>query len=212
MPLNALAADSASAFQDIVKLNRIAPMQNPQYTLAEDVISRNIISRKNRVIGETQDLIMAKDGQVMALYVDLKNRNHTKQAAYLNIEALEVQFLNDAYRVNFDRNQIADILPQILASTATASGEGAEEVALSNIIGQPIRDSKGRSLGRAQTVLFKHNGKTADAIAVAISKHTIMALPFGAITITPPANSRSSAKLTIADEYVTAARSFIKDN
>lgn len=210
-PLQAFAIDAGSAFQDVSKLNRIPPLQNPQYQKAEDMISRTINSEKNRVIGQTRDVIVNADGEVTALYVDLKDRGF-KQTTYLNVEDLGIRFLSNGYGLNFERDQIADILPQILASTSTASGDTAEEIGVSHIIGQIVRDEKGRSLGKVNTVLFNKKGRIAEAIAIQISKNTVIALPFGSIKITPPASSRASAKLTVTQEYATAARSFLKEN
>lgn len=50
--------------QQITSLNRIDPLQNPQYESASDILKRRMLDRKNKVVGSIRDIVINENGNI----------------------------------------------------------------------------------------------------------------------------------------------------
>lgn len=167
--------------EQLATLNRIAPLQNPRYERAEDILDRRITDNRNKAIGEVKDVVLHESAYVSSLLVDF-DRLHLSQEVFLNYEAMSIHGTADGYRLAFDSAQIEDMYPELLANIETASGRDGSLVSLSDLQGMTIRNARGSKIGAVKDVLFLPDGRFVEALYVAVDYGTIrnvgVAIPF----------------------------------
>jgi sporulation protein YlmC with PRC-barrel domain len=205
----AFATDTLKAFEEISALNRIDPAQNPQFESAENMLSFNVITSKTKVTARTRDVILAANGKVDSVNVDFKDRN-MGQGVYLGFDAMNMRVLGNGFAVGYNEGQIAELMPEILASTATASGEEADTYSLKTMLGAPVSNSEGQHFGHIKTVLFKDQSPQAEAILIELSRNRMIALPFGALKTIPSRSTVAQQKFTLDEGYAQAAQTYLK--
>lgn len=211
-----LAQDAASysqALQSLNEINRIPPLQNPNLKDEGEILSRHVLDRTNRIIGEVEDVILTKSGAVETLSVDFDRLRLRGGSIGLNYADMAIRPASNGYIIGFEAVQIEDMYPQILAGIETASGEDAERrsVSVKAIIGAPVRNEKGRKIGAVKHVLFGENGNQAQALFIAMFLGGV-----GAKDIAVPFNAGkldlrgTSPEILVSDEQADAMNDFVR--
>lgn len=200
----ASAQNLAIAMQEIIRLNRVQLEKNTEYDDAQSILNRQLSDNKNHVIGRVYDVLLNPAGMIESLYVDFKETGYS-QKVYLDYAGMRVQALSDSYNLAFNNEQLELMYPQILADTATASGDDSGVFSLKGMVGQTMEDEKGERLGTVKTIFFSRNGSRAEAIYVDMGIAKDIVLPFNAL-----ANDQNkSGRLIVQDAYAQAAKDYI---
>jgi len=174
-------AQSNRTLEQLSQLNRINPLQNPEYEQGSKVINRKIVDRKNKVVGRVEDIIVNKNGTLASIKTDL-DRLRLGSSVHLNYRNMRIRTVSNAYALNMDSGEIADFYPQLLADIETASGDGADSFSMKKIIGASLRAKDGRRLGKVENVLLGSNGAVVRAVYAKLAYGTqrgdTIAVPF----------------------------------
>lgn len=197
------------AYERLSQLNRIDPLQNPHLTTAERLLSFNILDRQVRVTGQTRDIIVNTNGKIESVYMDFKDRK-IGQGYYLGFDAMNMRVQPNGFALNYDQKQIADLLPEILASTATASGNADSTFSLKQMQGAIVQSASGQFFGRAKTILFKNRTPQAEAVVVELSRRQNIAVPFDALVLSAPTLNAIQPTFTLDEAYIQAANNYLK--
>ena len=125
LPMNhALAQDTGASTQMLSEINRIAPLQNPEYRRTKEILGRKMLDGSHRVVGNVQDVIISRSGSIVSLLVDF-DRLRLGAPAYLNYNTLDIKPAGNGYELAFNDEDIEKVYPQILAETESAAEQGA---------------------------------------------------------------------------------------
>lgn len=198
--------------QTVSELNRIKPLQNPQYQKAEDTLSRRILDRKNKVIGNLKDIIVGGNGGVNALNVEFDRLRLTTPVT-VNYNNLKMKSSSNGYAVGFTDEEVAGFYPNLLAQVETAAGADANDnLSIRKIIGAEIYALDGRRIGAVENVLFDVRGERAQLLYVKLSANQLssdgVAIPFDDASYGSDAVGRT--KLTIGDSLANAMIDYAK--
>lgn len=174
-------AQSNRALEQLSQLNRINPLQNPEFDRDSKIINRKIIDRKNKVVGRVQDVIINPNGTIASIVTDF-DRLRLGDDIALNYRNLNIRSRADSYAMNMDSDEIRDFYPQLLADIETASGDGNNTFSVRKLSGAQILAEDGRRIGKVKNVLFANNGGIVRAINAELSYGThrgdTVAIPF----------------------------------
>lgn len=181
---NDVFAQSNRALEQLSQLNRINPLQNPEFETAKDIVGRKIIDRKNKVVGTAEDVIINKNGTIASLKTDL-DRLRLGDEINLNYRTMRIRTLSNAYALNMDSDEIVEFYPQLLANIETASGDNADTLSVKNLIDTTLYTKDGRKLGKVENLLFGSNGGIVSAVYAELSYGTLrgdtIAIPFRSV-------------------------------
>lgn len=180
LPMNVQAQNVTRALDQISRINRIEPLQNPDYKTYKDIIGRKVTDRKNKVIGQVEDITLNTNGSISAIVTDF-DRLRLSHAVSLNFRQLGIRTLSNSYSLNLKSNEVEDFYPQLLANIETAAGDN-EIYSVRDIIGASINTEKDHVFGRVKDVLFSGNGSRAAALYIEIrrgnARGDTVAIPF----------------------------------
>lgn len=176
---------SAAFMEQLAQLNRMAPLQNPRYERARDILNRKILDSGNKTIGEVQDVVLDRSGNVESLLARF-DRLHLRQDVYVNYQQMAVHGMTDGYRLAFQAARVEEMYPELLAGIETASGEDSDTVNLKALQGMALRDAQGQKIGEIKDVLFSPDGRFVQGLYVEVDSGTArgagVAIPFDAVT------------------------------
>ncbi len=202
------AEDFSASTQMLSEINRIAPLQNPEYRRAEEILGRKMLDGKHRVVGEVLDVIFTRNGSIISLLVDF-DRLRLDAPAYLNYNELEIKPAGNGYEVSFHDDDIEKVYPQILAATATAAG-GEDDMSLEKTLGADVLTVDGKGVGRIQDILFGSNGERAEAVLVTmtsgIQQGKSVAIPVKTVTFD---NSTGKIRASVSNEMADAMTAYL---
>jgi len=205
------AQNLAQDLQQLTTMNRINPLQNPDFSRSENVLERRIIDRKHKVIGEIRDITLRENGSIENLVVDF-NRLRLGSEVFLNYRQSNVNAMTDGYEIPMDTKELEEFFPTMLASMATASGEDSNLYSTQRLIGIDIRRASGRKIGSVEEVLFTESGSRVQALFVELSfgihRGEKIAIPFRSVTFQEPegrlyaeiSDSLADAVIQLADD------------
>lgn len=206
-PISAGAQSFNPVVESLITLNRVNPVQNPEYDRSRDILNRRILDRKNRVIGEVKDVLLKDSGGISSLNVDL-NRLHLGSNIFLNYRSMRVKSESNSYTVGFSGDQIEEFYPQLLADTETAAG-GEDIFSVRRLLGVEVKAHDGRRLGQVEDVLFGARGTRAEALYITMKYGMLrgekIAIPFSMASFD---NSGRSRALVISNERADAVIDF----
>jgi sporulation protein YlmC with PRC-barrel domain len=204
----AMAQDSSSSAQIVAEYNKIKPLQNPDYKDTDDIFNRKILDGKNRVIGEVQDVVIARNGSIESLKASF-DRLQLATPVFLNYRSLDIRPAGRGYALRVSDDQIADLYPTLLAEIQTASGAEDENLSVQKLIGADIFSNDGRAIGIIEDVLFAADGGRAEAIYVGMTFGTLRGRAV-AIPLKSAAFGNNGQKMTalIANELADAMISY----
>jgi len=200
---------SNRTLEQLSQLNRINPLQNPEYEQGRKVINRKIIDRKNKVVGRVEDIIVNQNGTIASIKTDL-DRLRLGSSVHLNYRNMRIRTVSNAYALNMDSDEIADFYPQLLADIETASGADNDSFSMKKIIGASLRAKDGRRLGKVENVLLGSNGAVVRAVYAKLAYGTqrgdTIAVPFRNVAFTSK-NGRLSGTIEndVADAILKIA-------
>ncbi|MCB1532094.1 MAG: PRC-barrel domain-containing protein [Alphaproteobacteria bacterium] len=206
----ALAQSDARLTESLNFLNRSKPLQNPQFDHSQEVLDHHILDRRNRVVGEVDDILLTKNGDVSALSVEL-DRLRIRDKILLNYSEMRIRDISDAYALNMDDDQIEELLPTLLNSIETASGESADVYSLKKLKGARLIAEDGRRLGTVSEILFEDNSPRAQALYVNLKYKTIrdeLAIPF---SITQPVQKGSALEVILKNAQADAILEYARE-
>lgn len=204
----ALAQEYNKSMQMISELNRIQAPQNPNYERSEKILTRRVIDRKNRVIGEVQDVIFRSNGGLKSIKVDF-NRLNLSQPVYLNYRELDMRTSGRSYQMSIEDKQVDSLYPQLLADIETASGPGVEDFSLRKMLNANVTTANGKIVGKISDVLFSAEGDRAEAIYVRMADGVLngkqVAVPVDALQLS---NSAQGFTAVASDDLASAMNDF----
>ncbi len=205
------AIDTVKFQKDLSELNRIRPLQNPRQEAAEDILDRRVLSSANKVVGEVQDVLLTKDGDVSSILVNF-DRLRLGAEVYLNYAALDIQNVSNGYRLGFDGDEVEQLYPELLANIESASG-GENLFSLKTLLGQSVATTDNKIIGTVQSVLFDDGGDYVRSVYLNIRYKNIrdygIAVPLSALSIAPTNNGLN---VRIDHKYADQIVAFIKDD
>ncbi|MCC7305844.1 MAG: PRC-barrel domain-containing protein [Alphaproteobacteria bacterium] len=161
----AAAQDYNRNFDLLAAFNRLAPLQNPEYTEGSKLLDGKVIDSKNKVVGGVQDITIDRDGGINTLKVDF-DRLRLGPPVFVNYRNLNVKPAGRGYALGMDNKQISSAYPSLLADIETASGTDDENFSLKKVLGSKVQSSDGRTLGTVEDVLFVAEGDRVSALYV----------------------------------------------
>lgn len=204
IPQNAMAQDISRSLEQLSAVNEINPRQNPNLEGSERILDRNILDRKNKVVGEVQDITIKTNGTIDSI-VTAFDRLRLNNTVYLNFRNMRIRPTEDGYALAMDSEEIEDFYPNLLADIATASGAEDETFSTKNMIGAKLKAEDGRNLGEIREVLFGLNGTRVTALLAEINIGTtrgdLVAIPFRTMELT---QNYSKITATVSDEMADA--------
>lgn len=171
------AQDGVSPSITLKEMNRIKPLQNPRYIHFEDILDRRIVDSRSKVVGEMKDVIINQDGAIVWLLVNF-DRLHLRKSVYLDYIAMDVESMDDAYRLPFNSEELAGLYKKL----TTALPKDQELFSLSEIMGRSVVNANEENIADVAEILFNQEGRAVDAYYLNVSYKTIrnqgVAIPF----------------------------------
>ena len=197
--------------QQITTLNRIDPLQNPQYESASDILKRRMLDRKNKVVGSIRDIVINENGNIAYIDVDF-DRMKLGRPVFVNYGSFNVKTVANGYAMAFDAKEIENLYPSMLAEIETAAGE-EDTYALSKMKGLEVWTASGRRIGSVSDVLFGSEGRRAELLYVSLTTGNMrgagVGIPFGQADYTEVSSKR---RVTLPDDTAEAVIQFSKEN
>jgi sporulation protein YlmC with PRC-barrel domain len=211
-PVSASAQqDYASFLQRLSQANRMQPLQNPEYTRGQTVLNWNILDRRNKVVGEVDDVIIGARGGITSISADF-NRLRLGQKVYLNYGKMSIRPASNGYVLGYADDQIENLYPSLLADIETASGIDADNFSAVKLIGAPVVSDDKRKLGTVEDILFTGNGTRAAALYVNLTHGTTRgkttAIPFDLVQYDP---GRNDVKVMLTAEQADALIDYLSE-
>jgi hypothetical protein len=195
--------------QIISELNRFQPLQNPRYEQSEETLTRKLLDRKNKVIGNVNDVIVSRVGTVVMLEANF-SRLQLSTPVYLNYSDLKIEPRTRGYILGFDEKEVAGFYPNLLAQTQTASGDDNENLSIRRIEKVDVNAADGRIIGHTGSILFSADGQRAEAVYVSLTTGILrgegVAVPFPLVTFAENGGTmRASISNAMADAMIKFA-------
>ena len=169
--------------QTLSEINKVHPLQNPQYEKSSDTLDRHILDNKNKVVAQLQDVVVGRTGAVHTLRVSF-DRLNLDAPVYLNYSALRIHPYSKAYVLGFNDEQIAGLYPSLLAQVETAAGGNEDDLSVRRMLTAQVVAQDGRGLGAISDVLFNADGEHVNALYVDVKSGVLngqsLAIPFSA--------------------------------
>lgn len=174
-------AQNARTLEQLSDMNRMNPLQNPQFERWDRVVGRKLIDRKNKVVGKVQDIVVNENGTIASVKADF-SRMRLGDDVYLNYRSMSIQARDDAYELGMEADELEEFFPQFLANIETASGDNDETFSVRKLVGAKLYSEKGKKIGEIENILFGNNGSVVRAVYVELSHGTLrgetLAIPF----------------------------------
>lgn len=181
----AVADEYDAAYQTLTEMNRIQPLQNPQYEKDSKVLARRLIDRKNKVMGDVHDILVDKDGVVTSLNVDFNRLQH-RDTVFLNYRKLKIRPAQNGFITNFNSDDVASLYPSFVADVESAAG-GEDVYSVKNLKGISVTAEDGRNLGTVDNILFGAEGERVEAVNVSLKTGILhgqtVAVPFKSVSV-----------------------------
>lgn len=212
-PASSRAEDASAAtfLQRLSQTNRMQPLQNPEYTRGSDVLNWSLLDRRNKVIGDVDDVILGSRGGITSIAADF-NRLHLGQKVYLNYGQMSIRPATNGYVLGYADDQVENLYPTLLADIETASGIDADNFSADKLIGAAVMEEGNGKLGTVEDILFTGNGTRAAALYVNMTHGTMrgknVALPFDLVKYQP---GRNDVKVVLTTGQTDAVINYLND-
>ncbi|MCB1783758.1 MAG: PRC-barrel domain-containing protein [Alphaproteobacteria bacterium] len=183
------AAEPVSAQQkgfkeNLLLMNRVKPLQNPQYQDVQHTLDRRVMDYQQKTVGQVEDLLVEPNGYVSSVEVDF-DRMHLRQSVYVDYQAMAIQGTLDGYVLALREDEIAKKYPELLSNIETAAGDDSDLISIQKLRGADLENEIGRKIGTIRDILFSTNGRRAEGLYVSVSYDTVrnvgVAVPFNAV-------------------------------
>lgn len=190
-------------YDSLQSLNRQKPLQNPRLQNMHDVLGRDVLDRRSRVVGEVNDVLLIRSGQINSLDVDM-TRLGMQQKLFLNYKKTGVRALVDSYSLNIADDQIEELAPALLNDIESSAGQ-EDVMSLQRLKGARLIAEDGRRLGEVANVLFADKGDRARALYIDLDhkfiRREFIAIPFSAPKYRPKARTFD---VVVTNDYADA--------
>ncbi len=179
--LDELAA--VKAYEEIQEAN----MPDAGEKVANDLLRDRVLDKKNRVIGEVNDVILDKNGAIVMLDVDFNRLHNQTNSVLIDYNDMGVVPSTNGYKLNYSDGEIERLMPSMLDNLDTAGGKyyNSNKLSISRLKGQKIYNSQGDIIGEVTDVVFDTLGSYAKKLYIALSDKTVsgkkVAVPFRSI-------------------------------
>lgn len=206
------AADTyTNTLLTITDMNRIQPLQNPEYETSARISARRVTDSKNKVVGEVRDVILNKNGSISSLQIEF-DRLGLGTPVYMDYSANRIDEISNGYALRFEDDQIEELYPSMLAGIETAAGEQQDTFSVQKLKGAAVMTKDGRKIGNVQEVLFNKRGRRAEALLLAMliggMRGETLAIPIGMTEIEP---ASGKVKATIENKQADAIIDYAKE-
>lgn len=195
--------------QEIAAINRIDPLQNPEYEESQDLLKRRMLDRKNKVVGSVRDIVINGNGSIAYVDVDF-DRMNLGRPVFVSYGTFNVKPVANGYAMTFDAKEIEELYPTLLAGIETAAGED-DAFSVKKMKGLEVWTASGRRIGTVNNVLFGAEGQRAELLYVSLSSGNLrgqgVAIPFGKADYDQVASQR---RVTVPDDFAEAMIAFAK--
>lgn len=206
------AAQSADNYLEVLKqLNKTNVIQSNQYRTTDELLRREIVDSKNKVVGELNDVIVNDNGSIASMQVNF-NRLRLGSDIFLNMNDVNVDSMGTSYRLGMAEEEIDNMIPQLLAGVETAAGN-EDTHSVRRIIGSRIKDQSGRTIGEVDNVLFDAQGRRALALYISMKLLSLrgqnMAVPFNSAQFD---NFGEKQELIVSNDQAEAMVRYAEEN
>lgn len=195
--------------QEIAAINRINPLQNPEYEQIADVLKRRMLDRKNKVVGSVRDIVLSGNGSIAYMDVDF-DRMNLGRPVFVNYGTFNMKAVTNGYAMTFNAREIEELYPALLADIETAAGED-DALSLKKMKGLEVWTASGRKIGTVDDVLFGAEGQRAELLYINLTTGNLrgkgVAIPFGKADYT---QSVSQRRVTVPDDFAEAMTAYAK--
>ncbi len=206
-PVMAENARMTKALQRLEEINSYRPEQSSKHERSKDVLDNRVLDKTNRVVGEVNDVILTRNGSISSLNVNFNRMKLRTSSLYINYSDLGVRPVSNGYKMSYTDDQVAAIVPDILANIETASGKNADTYSTRKIIGRNIYSKNGRKLGKVKDILFDAKGHRAEMLYIVMGYKSVrgekMAIPFSQA-------SYEGSKINVKDSFADAMIAYAK--
>lgn len=201
-----------TVFEKLRELNQTKPLQNPSFEPAEDILKRKITDRKNKVIGEINDVTVNLSGRVQAFDANLK-RIQLSDSVPLDYDDFGVRPQSSSYTIRFDDDTLQTQFPTLLATIQPAAGNELQGISTEKLMDAKIKIRDGKTIGTVKTILFDDRGEKAEAFYVAVRYGFVgrqdLAIPFNIGVIQ---NVGTSKEIVISQDAADALTDYLESN
>jgi sporulation protein YlmC with PRC-barrel domain len=216
MPLS-VSAQNMGYMEYVEQLNRInhsRPEKNSRHERGTEILTDRLLDRKNQVIGEVRDVILGADGQIEMIDVEFNRLKIGTDRLAVGYDAMQLQPTSNGYKSGFEKDQIIDLFPTLLANITTAAGTESGAVGVQKLQGATIKNMDGRKMGTVNDVIFDTLGGKALYLYVDVKtgflsgKGESVSIPFDAATYTLKGKV---TQVTINNDLATAMAEYSKN-
>ncbi len=160
------------------------------------------MDRNNKVIGDLEDIAVAKQGAIRALQVDLNGLQLGPDVFY-GFDALGIQPVQNGFVMNVESEKMDEATPQLLAGIETASGPESDMMSIQNLKNSDVVFAGGERLGKVEEIMFDdHGAGRAEALVIRVNYKSVggysIAIPFNAPEYNSTSGNRYEVELSQA--------------
>lgn len=179
-PINAQERYGAT-LDALTAINRTPPLQNYEFDTSAQILSRRILDRKNKTVGEVRNVVVNDSGSISSLAVEF-NRLRLPADVFLNYREMVQRPASKGYILTLDDDTLEDRFAELLAATETAAGR-SDIHSVRDMIGALLKSRENnQKIGVVRDVLFSNDGENAAALYVEMTlgllRGTYVAIPF----------------------------------
>ncbi len=195
----------------LTELNRLKPLQNPEFETIEEVLGLNILDRRSHVIGKVKDLLVLKsNGSLQNIGVEL-NDIRLNTMIFMNRDVIRGT-KTSGYEIALEEEEVEDLFPALLAQTEPAGASNT--VSIQTLQGARITASNNRILGTVKNVLLNDTRTKADAVYVSMKYGNMrgkeFAIPFSNLDYNNL--SQSNRSVSVSDSFADTMIKYAKQN
>lgn len=172
-PLWAEEASDPTFALTLGEYNRVNPKQSNLYTRGSRLTGGRVFDAHDRTIGDLDDIIIDNSGNIKALQSSLNRLPHGGADLSLDYSSLNIAPTNGGYKLNQTETQLADMMPQLLSSIATAAGPGSGALSVKDLIGASVQSEKGARIGKIEDVIFEQSGAHVYALLIRVNYKSV---------------------------------------
>lgn len=170
MATTPVRAEMDAAFSlTLAEYNAVNPKQSNLFERGSALAQGKILDSQNRSVGDIHDIMIDKNGTVVAVQTSLGRLGKGEVDLPLNYSQLAMFPVTGGYKINQTGNKMAEILPQLLADVQTAAGAGSDMLSLKRLIGMSVRSESGTRIGKVEDVAFQYEGARAHSLLVRVN-------------------------------------------
>lgn len=206
-PVLSQSASHIRALNELEKINSYRPEQSNRHTRSRAVFSKRVLDDTNRVVGEVDDVILHRSGAINMLNIDFNRLRLDTGNLFIDFDDLGIRPVSNGYKMSRTDDDIREMVPDLLASMATASGSNSNGYSTKKLLGKKIYARDGRRLATIQDVLFDARGTHADMLFVSMNQKPVrgekIAIPFSQVSF-------RGKNLTVKNDFADAMIDFAK--